>query len=181
MTRTLTITQATVALAMLLASTIAEGQWRKRRVGTPFHRYNNLGVGVTLGTLDGFSAYFRPSPEDFVQAGVAFRVQSQLFAHGDYCAAYPNLIRRARSVVPYYCLGGVVAQLSDGWGRQPSHNLLPEEHRGDVYIGAHVPIGAQFFVRGTPIMLGGEISPGIFVVPKLHQFLKGQIIARVTF
>lgn len=177
----MSFTKGILATSLLLMTSLGFSQWRKSRVGGPFHRYNNLGIGVTLGTLDGFSAYFRPSPLDFVQAGVAFRIQSQMFAHGDYCAAYPNLIRRARSVVPYYCLGGVVAQLDDEWGRQPSHNILPEEHRGDVYVGAHVPIGAQFFISGTPIMLGGEISPGFFIVPKPHQFLKGQIIARLTF
>lgn len=168
-----------LAIVTFLGTTSSYGQIKSQK-SQPFNYSNQYGLGITLGSTDGISGYFRSSSYDFFQATLAFSVHNSFYFSADTCASHPNAIKDTSSLVPYYCIGGLFFQSDSDQNSRPYSRYLPDSDE-EVFLGIHIPLGIQFFIPRTPVQLGAEIAPGLLVYPATHVFWQLQLYARYLF
>lgn len=135
----------------------------------PAHKY---GAGLVIGSNSGITGLVYQNSARFMQAMVSFgRGEFALIA--DYGVAFPDAVIEMPSMVPYYGYGLVIEKFPKYFGTGQSKDV--------VYFGARVPLGFHLNIEGTPLQIGLELGPGIFIVPETTAFFDGAIILRVLF
>jgi len=134
------------------------------------------GLGLAVGGISGLSGYRRLDGLHFAQGTMAFSMfNSSLAVSGDYGFYVPRLFDFSKFVVAYYGIGGLIV-------KTPRLILLDRsESRDRVFVGGRIPLGLQFFVPDTPLQLGLELTPGMFIVPATSVFIDVTFLVRFLF
>lgn len=138
---------------------------------------NQVGVGLAFSGLTGLSVYADTSTSKFLQAELGFAPSGAYQATGDYAFGYRNAVSTLPSVTPYWGLGAVLLHnRSEYWAQ-----FAPKDMESRTYVGARIPMGANFEIPRTPVQLSAEIAPSLLVIPETHIYVQGRVSVRVLF
>jgi hypothetical protein len=137
------------------------------------------GVGFILGQPTGFTGKFWLAPNQAIDAGFAWSLDSFILIYGDYLlhfhGAFGTSNEFLRRLEPYAGLGAVLFIQETPNGKYFTSN-------GDsTGFGVRIPLGAEWLMRTAPLGFFAEIVPGIGLVPSSFAFVQGGIGARYYF
>jgi hypothetical protein len=137
------------------------------------------GVGFILGQPTGFTGKFWIAPNQAVDAGLAWTLDSFFLIYGDYLLHFHGAFGTSddflRRLEPYAGVGAVLFIQETPNGKYFTSN-------GDsTGLGVRIPLGAEWLMRTAPLGFYAEIVPGMGVVPSTFAFVQGGIGARYYF
>lgn len=138
-----------------------------------------FGLGLTLGTLDGVSAFYRINHTHFVQGLFGIGGKGNFYGSGDLCFTQRSLAPQVPHFIPFYGLGLILASYHNGWDR-----LIPERYvdrKDKVFAGIRIPLGVQFYIPHTPLQVGAELGPAILFAGDTYVYLQSAVNLRFTF
>lgn len=109
------------------------------------------GIGIVAGEPSGITFQSQLDNKRFLDFYFAYNWDKEWMFMGDYKVRVPGLLAENILVVPYIG-GGFFLNLKD------------KKHGDDIAIGVRVPIGADWKVPETPIVLFGELVPGLKII-----------------
>ena len=138
---------------------------------------NQVGVGLAFSGVTGLSVYADTERSKFLQVGIGFAPSGGYEATGDYAFGYRNAISTLPNITPYWGIGAVVLHdQGEYWSRYTS-----EDVDSRTYVGARIPMGANFVIPKTPVQLTAELAPSLLVTPATNIYVQGRIGVRVLF
>ena len=138
-----------------------------------------FGLGLTLGTLDGISGFYRLSPTKFVQGLFGIGGKGNFYGSGDFCITLRSLSPQVPHFIPFYGIGFILASYHNGWDR-----LIPERYvdrKDKVFAGLRLPLGVQFYIPDTPLQVGAELGPAILFAGDTYVYLQSAVNLRFAF
>ena len=131
-------------------------------------------AGVGIGTMSGISLGMHF--EDWrtnVNTLISFTSDADYSVHLDAVRLFGN---RANLVgFEFFAGGGLVLGNDDRFG------IFNSDESKNFFLGAKAPIGAQYFIPKTPIIVGLEAAPVVTFTPDVVAFLHLSLSTRVVF
>lgn len=124
-----------------------------------------FGLGIMLGEPTGLNAKIWTSPQNAVDAGLAwsFRGEGFVHIHADYLWHFPRAINSTERFVLYAGAGG---RLIGGH---------------DSVLGIRIPLGIAWWPRNAPLDVFLELAPILDLAPATELEMDGAIGIRFFF
>lgn len=140
-----------------------------------------FGAGVFLGEPTGFSGKYWLSPDQAIDAGLAFSFSSFFIGYGDYLYHFPGLLGKQNEfferTTPYIGAGAALFLNTDT--RRRDRKFFTND--GDFGGGVRVVFGAEWMAPKLPIGVYVDLVPGVGLFPSTFGFFQGGIGARWYF
>lgn len=128
-------------LICLIALTLTTHSWAE----------GNNGVGVVFGDPSGLTLQHKINNQQFADFYFAYTWDSEWIFMGDYKFHLNGIFGESTPVVPYAGLGAYL-------------KIEDKKHDDDVALGVRIPIGIDWRIENSPIVLFGELVPALRVV-----------------
>ncbi len=135
---------------------------------THAHAAGNNGVGIVFGDPSGITFQHKINAQQFTDFYFAYSWDSEWILMGDYKFHLPNLFRESLPIVPYAGIG-VFFKVED------------KDHDDDVALGARIPLGVDWRLSDSPIVLFGELVPALRLIKSTDGDFQAGIGGRFFF
>ncbi|MBF0441740.1 MAG: hypothetical protein HQK54_07555 [Oligoflexales bacterium] len=133
----------------------------------PYTSTNDTGIGISIGSREGLSLYYRLDNSNFTQGLLSSAGSGNFYLTADYCSSHLNLIEDAEQIVFYYGAG-----VAGGSLRKKKLDWYSKDDKGSVsLLGGRIPLGIQFFIPQTPLQINFELGPTLYLAPETHAVL----------
>lgn len=127
----------------------------------------NNGVGIVFGDPSGVTVQHKVNAEQFADFYFAYTWDSEWIFMGDYKFHLPNLFKSG-PVVPYAGLGAFF-------------KIEDKHHNDDVALGVRIPLGVDWRISNSPIVLFGELVPALRLIKSTDGDFQAGIGGRFFF
>ncbi|WP_142409589.1 hypothetical protein [Bacteriovorax stolpii] len=128
----------------------------------------NNGAGIVFGDPSGITFQHKINAQQFTDFYFAYTWDKEWVFIGDYKFHLPNLIQGSGPVVPYAGIG-LFFKIED------------KKHDDDVALGVRIPLGADWRIPNSPIVLFGELVPALRLIKSTDGDFQAGIGGRFFF
>ncbi len=133
-----------------------------------------LMAGIGIGTMSGLSLgmHFEEWRTN-LNSLISFNSDGDYSVHVDAVRLFGNRVNLVG--FEFFAGGGLVLGNDDRFG------IFNSEESSNFFLGVKAPIGAQYFIPKTPIIIGLEAAPVLTITPDVVAFLHLSLTTRVVF
>lgn len=126
------------------------------------------GLGIVFGDPSGVTFQHKVNAEQFMDAYFAYTWDSELIIMGDYKFHLPGLFKESLPVTPYAGIGAFF-------------KIEDKKHHDDIALGLRIPLGADWRIPNSPVVLFGELVPSLRLIKSTDGDFQAGIGARYFF
>lgn len=126
------------------------------------------GLGIVFGDPSGVTFQHKVNAQQFADFYFAYTWDSEWVFMGDYKFRLNGLFNESTPLVPYAGIGAFF-------------KIEDKKHHDDVALGVRIPLGAEWRIQNSPIVVFGELVPALRLIKSTDGDFQAGLGARYFF